>query len=147
MPEFLAATKYKNPEGLNGIFQFARNSDMQVFKWTNQDPKRLKAFNTFMGGHRRQRTPWFDAFSVDEILLDGYKADKDTALMIDVGGGSGYDIESFRARYPSVPGRLILQDASEVIGGLPGLHQDIEPMDYDFFTPQPVKDRPSNLLS
>ncbi len=140
MPEFLAITKYKNPEdGRKGIFQHAHNTQSHVFEWTHQDPKRLNAFNTFMVGHRQLRPVWFNSFPTDDILFHGPEVDRDAALIVDIAGGGGYDHEAFRLRFPHARGRLILQDLPVVIDGLTDLHKDIMPMKYDFFTPQPIK--------
>ena len=148
MPEFLSKTGYKNPTSLDGIFQFAHNTKVHNFEWTNQDPRRLKAFKAFMGGHRQKRTAWFEAFPVKDILfrnentLSGIFGGKDDdVLMVDIAGGAGYDLESFRRWFPHLPGRLILQDVPNVIDSLTNLHEDITPMKYDFFTPQPIKGR------
>ncbi len=147
MPEFLGMTKYKNPtEGRNGIFQHAHNTQFHFFEWTHEEPKRLNTFNTFMGGHRRLRTAWFESFPIDDILFHGPEVHKDDALLVDIAGGEGYDLETFRRRVPHAQGRLILQEVPEVIDGLTDLHQDITSMKYDFFTPQPVKGKPPVLL-
>lgn len=146
MPEFLAKTGYKNPEGSDGIFQQAHDTKAHNFEWTNQDPRRLKAFHAFMGVHRQKRTAWFIAFPVNEILFqntlfDEFKGREGEVFLVDVAGGAGYDLKNFRLRFPDLRGRLILQDVPEVINGLTDLHEDITPMKYDFFTPQPVKGR------
>lgn len=140
MPEFLAMTKYKNPEdGRNGIFQYSHSTQSHVFEWTHQDPKRLNAFNTFMGGHRLLRPAWFKSFPTDDILFHGPEVDKDAALIVDIAGGGGYDLDAFRLGFPHARGRLVLQEVPMVIDGLTDLHKDITPMKYDFFTPQPIK--------
>ena len=51
----------------------------------------------------------------------------------------------FKAKYPDVPGRVVLQDRQENIEKAiqtPG----VENMTYDFFTPQPVKGMHSTFL-
>lgn len=49
--------------------------------------------------------------------------------------------DAFRAKHPNVPGRLVLQDLSNVIDGIQHLDHKIERMEYDFYTEQPVKGR------
>ena len=77
---------------------------------------------------------------MDELSKD-CMSDANTVFLVDVGGNRGHDLLKFRARYPQIGGRLIVQDQCEV-------HRDldlnlsehgIETMEYDFLTPQPVK--------
>ena len=64
---------------------------------------------------------------------------KDEVLLVDVGGGLGHDLRAFKAKYPQVPGRLILQDLKEAIMQMPQSHPELETQVHDFFNPQPVK--------
>ena len=58
-------------------------------------------------------------------------------MLIDIGGGVGHEIQAIKQYYPSLPGRLILQDTPETIKrALP--IEGMETMEYDFFTKQPV---------
>ena len=62
----------------------------------------------------------------------------DAPVFVNVGGGIGHQCAEFKARYPNVPGNVILQDLPEVIAqalATPG----VENMAHDFFKPQPVK--------
>ena len=59
--------------------------------------------------------------------------------MVDIAGGIGGELGAFAARYPSAPGKLILQDLPETIANSkPTLSSAITPMAHDIFTPQPV---------
>ena len=52
----------------------------------------------------------------------------------------GHELANFHKAHPDVPGRLILQDLPIVLDKVrDNPSQDIELMNYDFFTPQPVK--------
>ena len=73
-----------------------------------------------------------------EELIQGASTEKDSVLLVDIGGGWGHDIVAFQKKYPT-NGRLILQDLPAVIKDARTLPPGIEAQGYDFFTTQPVK--------
>lgn len=83
----------------------------------------------------KYREERFDYYPVEQRL----RAVADTPLLVDVGGGRGHDLVSFQARYPQLPGKLVLQERPVVIDANKDLPSNIEAMRYDFFAPQPVK--------
>ena len=140
MHEFLAQTKYKNPEGPMGVFQYAENTRLPLFSWLTQHPAKLTSFLTMQEGWRAGRTEWFEIFPTEEMLFEGAELDsQDSVLLVDVGGGHGYEIQTFKDRFPNQRGRLVLQDLPSVIDDIKDLHPDIVRMKYDFFTEQPIK--------
>lgn len=57
-------------------------------------------------------------------------------LFVDVGGGAGHKCMELKARYPALPGKVILQDRPETLAhAIP----TVESMVHDFFTEQPIK--------
>ena len=140
MAEFLAQTGYKNPEGPNGVFQHSHNTDLPLFPWLIQHPAMLTNFLRMLEGWRVGRLEWFDFCPVDEVILNGAKEQsEDSALLVDIGGGHGYDIQNFRRRFPHAPGHLVLQDLPPVIDDIKELDPEIFRMKYDFLTPHPFK--------
>ena len=140
MPEFLAQTGYKNPEGPMGVFQYAQNTQLPFFPWMTQYPAKLTSFLTMLEGWRVGRAQWFEIFPTDILLFEGAKPEtENSTLLVDVAGGHGYDIQSFKDRFPSQTGRLVLQDLPSVLDGIKELHPDIVRMEYDFFDEQPIK--------
>lgn len=81
---------------------------------------------------------WFDFFPTEARFGS---TDPKAPLLVDVGGGLGHDLTAFHKRFPSLPGRLILQDVPAVINDAPikALPKAIEPTIHDFFKEQPVK--------
>lgn len=73
-----------------------------------------------------------------------YKPDE-PVLLVDIGGGRGQIIEDVRKKRPILKERMIVQDLSQEIEGRAPV-EGVEPMSYDFFTPQPVKDGYSSPL-
>ena len=81
---------------------------------------------------------WFEFYPVEEKLRNDRTRQAD-ALLVDIGGGLSHDLMAFKARYPDLQGRLILQDLPAAIDDIKDLAPGIEAMKYDFFTPQPVE--------
>ena len=102
-------------------------------------PDVMTDFNSFMESDRGSRPDWVDWFPVQQQLLDGFKADEEAVLLVDVAGGRGHDIALFKNKFPQAPGRLVLQDLPRVIDDVENLHEGIERCSHDFFTPQPIK--------
>jgi hypothetical protein len=114
-------------------------TDKQYFDWMAAQPRLQHAFNVTMGVHRMNRgEQWFDFYPVEERLRVRTPSD---VLLVDVGGGKGHDLASFRRRFPDLPGKLILQDIPVVIedASREELPEGIEKLGHDFFAPQPVK--------
>ena len=87
------------------------------------------------------KTMWADegAYPVRERLGN---ASDDEVLDVDIGGGAGHDLLGFRARYPDLKGKLVLQEMPYMVekikreGACEGV---VELMDHDFYGEQPVK--------
>ena len=111
------------------------------FAWLQENPEAAAQFNNYMAGYSKSRARWTDdgCVPLDDVLGKGASASNDAALLVDIGGGSGQDIELFQKRRGELPGRVVLQDLPAVIEACKsGLSPGIEAMGYDFFTPQPL---------
>lgn len=92
-----------------------------------------------MDAWSKGRPRWFDPefYPVQERLLAG--ASGGAAFLVDVGGGTGHDVEGVREAFGSrLSGALVLQDRPEVIE-LAQVGEGVEKMAHDFLTEQPVK--------
>ena len=80
-------------------------------------------------------------YPVDKNLADGAKTIDKAVFLVDIGGGKGQDLQKLHRKYPKLPGKLVLQDLKEVIkeAEASGLDEKIVTLEYDFFTPQPIK--------
>jgi len=144
MAEFLAQNGYKNPEGPNGVFQYAEKTDLHMFPWLMQHPAKLTNFLNMLEGWREGRVFWYDFFPVDGLLYKDANTRPESTLLVDVAGGHGYDLQAFNDRFPGC-GPLVLQDLPPVIDDIKDLHPDIVRMEYDFFTPQPIKGKAAGV--
>jgi len=79
---------------------------------------------------------WLDVVAFDsEVAQD---AGPEDVVFVDVGGGNGSQCTALRKRFPTLQGRVILQDRSAVLEKATA-NEDIERMAHDFLTEQPVK--------
>ncbi|KAL4887226.1 S-adenosyl-L-methionine-dependent methyltransferase [Aspergillus karnatakaensis] len=142
LPEFLEKTNYRNPTGATDTaFHLGYNTKLGFFDHLQQEPVTAKQFNNHMGVYAQGRVRWMDPgfYPVQEQLIDGTTIGNEDVLLVDVGGSFGHDLSDFRRKWPSVPGRLILQDLPEVVSSVKDLHPSIDVTAHDFFKEQPVK--------
>ena len=118
--------------------QYTFQTKLQMFDLLNSMPEVMHDFNAFMGNTMGSRKYWVDWYPVKEQLLQGAK--ESNALIVDVGGGRGHDLQAFYEKYPQ-QGRLVLQDLPQVINSLADLDPAIEGVMYNFFTEQPIRGR------
>ena len=138
LPEYFHAKGWKSPvDARDGPFQFAKGSDAHFFDFLNSNPYYQQAFNTVMTmSFRRRGKEWYEFFPVAERMRVPRSTDP---LLVDIGGGQGKDLTEFKARFPHLSGRLILQDLPAVIQGVQDLAPGIEAQCHDFFEVQPVR--------
>jgi O-methyltransferase domain len=64
----------------------------------------------------------------------------DRTFAVDVGGGRGHAMVALRKGYPTLQGKMVLQDRQEVLDAIgPNDLPGVEKMQHNFFAPQPVK--------
>ena len=78
---------------------------------------------------------WLDVVPFTEAAAS---VEPDRALFVDVGGSIGHQCARLKAKYPNLPGRIILQDLEETISNAPPI-KGVEFMVHNFFNLQPVK--------
>ena len=117
-----------------------------MFDHLQQNPTSLANFNTMIQAWRVGRAQWFDLYPV-VTHLGACLVDK--PLLVDIGGSVGHNIQNFHNHFPDLPGRRILQDLPKTIEAIKPdrLDPSIEPMVYDFFSPQPIKGAKAYYLS
>lgn len=141
IPEFLQKTNYSNPKnGLDSPFQLGTGLKASFFEFVQNDPVINAQFNNLMSVYHQGRASWMDPnFYPLERLVEGMRGGSDEVFLVDVGGGKGHDLKELRRKWPSTPGRLVLQDLPPVLAEATDLGSEIEVMPHDFFTEQPVK--------
>ncbi|PLB43410.1 putative O-methyltransferase [Aspergillus steynii IBT 23096] len=137
--DYFESKDYKNPtDAYDAPFQFALNTSDHYFDWLVKHPADQAAFNSVMTLGRQVRSEeWFNYYPVADKLAF---CSPERVLLIDIGGGIGHDITEFKNKFPSLPGRLILQDLPQVINDMKApLPSGVEAMPYSMFEAQPEK--------
>lgn len=127
----LGRNGFKDPcEYTHGYSQFDILSRNAEFK---------RAFDDYMAARRAgTQLQWFDIFPAAPYLAEHPVESPDAVLLCDVGGGQRHEVVKFHERFPSLAGRLVVQDLAHSFRGVQ-LPPSIETMAHDFFQTQPVK--------
>ncbi|KAI1113187.1 S-adenosyl-L-methionine-dependent methyltransferase [Nemania sp. NC0429] len=143
VPQFLKEVNYKSDMDPNYCaWNIAHETSEPPWKWLQSQPQLAKATGEWMAVHRDGLPTFLDATDFEEFVQDTTDT---TPLLVDVGGGVGHQCLAFRLKYPTIPGRVILQELDNVVAlaessPLPGFRDSgIEVQVHDFFTPQPIK--------
>ena len=139
-PQFLREVGHRSPsEPTDGLVQYAHHTKLNAFNLLFSQPNLLRNFNQFMGNTMGARHYWVDWYPVEERLLNGSRPDG-AALLVDVGGGKGHDLQAFYTKYPRQTG-LVLQDQPHALDKITAesLDPSVKRMVHDFFKEQPIK--------
>lgn len=142
MPSFFQTHGFSTPDSqTDGPFQHAFDcKGYHYFEYFQKfDQEMGRRFGSMMDAWSKGRPRWFEPefYPVKERLLDG--ADGAGAFLVDVGGGTGHDVQGVKDAFGSaLPAKLVLQDRPEVIDHAQ-VGEGIERMAHDFLTEQPVK--------
>lgn len=135
LPDFLAERHYQDiTSNKDCVFQKAFDSDLTMFEWMPQHPKHVESLGHLMALERP--VSWVDHFPVLEELGDFPAPDK--VLMVDIGGGFGQQSKALRAKFPNIPGRVIVQDIPQTLANAQPA-AGVEFMEHNFFEPQPIR--------
>ena len=95
--------------------QVGLRTNLHAIEWLAKHPKVFNDFNVFMSAQREGRAYWLDFYPLEQKLSAEARDNKQDVLFVDVGGALGREIKELRKRYPSVKGRMILQDQQQTI--------------------------------
>lgn len=139
MPSYLKDLEYKNPdEPENTLSHYATGTDF--FAYLRNDAARLVRFNSAMKGAGQILTS-----PIPPTLLDSVAGEpRESVAMVDVGGGIGQVTEKAMEASPHVNGRFVVQDLGKIVDEARAKNPLFDVMEYDFFTPQPVKGTHAN---
>lgn len=128
----MSQTNFSTPPGTKCAWQQSVKTDMDWFPYYKQHPEQLGYFQKLMSVPRDGE--WFDVVPFAE---EAANVSPERALFVDIGGNIGHQSKRLRSKYPTLPGRVIVQDLPETVNvaePAPG----VEFSAYDFFTAQPV---------
>ncbi|KAF4880868.1 O-methyltransferase [Colletotrichum siamense] len=136
MPRILAEMGYRNPvDGTDTLFQRVKNYKGSLWSYFKEHPEFGESFNMVQKVSTGKEQPWMDMYPHKKLVDE---SDPNLPLFVDVGGGIGHDLMRMYNAYPETASRLYLADLPEVVASniVP---ENINKVDYNFFTPQPVK--------
>lgn len=139
LPSFLAESNYQDvTNAANTAFQKAFPTDLPAFMWLPTQPERFGPLQQIMTVQGASGIHWFKVFPFAREA-GGFGGKH---VLVDVGGGFGHQSAALLEAFPTLNGKLVLQDLPQALGHLPPgvvIPQGIEKMPHDFFQPQPVK--------
>ncbi|KAI1180228.1 O-methyltransferase-domain-containing protein [Nemania sp. FL0916] len=147
LPGFLKASGYSDP--CNGAqTNWHQMCGGSRFEELRRRPSDMAVFQAVMRAYAANKEHWTALFSVEQLLRQhSTAADLRVPLLVDVGGGTGYDVKRLRAALVADLGlaeaskyELVLQD----LGNALPLHEKaqidgVRVMEHDFFLEQPIK--------
>ncbi|KAJ8133135.1 hypothetical protein O1611_g487 [Lasiodiplodia mahajangana] len=141
LPDLLQSIGYEDPTGvMPTALSKAHNTEKHAYQWLGENPWALKLTLAYMKVQFEGRPLFFDV--LDFQARFGTDATSSTVLFVDIGGSTGSQSLEFRQQYPSLPGRVIIQDRPEVVQKAKSAlasATDIELEVYDIFTPEIIK--------
>ncbi|KAI9669644.1 MAG: hypothetical protein M1831_007340 [Alyxoria varia] len=152
LPDYLAEHSYCSP-GDDPMTPMHAILGVPHFKWLAERPHRQHEFNSYMTARREGAKHWTEIYPVQERLLKGSvigpceaslasnrKGDVDNALLVDIAGGRGHDLATFRRKFPNAQGSLVLMEQQEVLDdAVDEEGVKFEKLPFDFNKSQPVE--------
>ena len=124
------------------LFEYAHGTKT-IFGLLEKNSEQKQSFDDYMRSRRLVDAPqWFDIFPATTKFANASEH-ADAILLVDIGGGPGQELERFKKNNPNIPGRCILQDLPLTLRLIGNVPEGIEAMEYDFFSPQPMKGKKS----
>ena len=111
--------------------------DLPGFIWFPNQPERFAYFQQFMTVSRVGAADWLSVFPLQQEM-GGWSAEPDKAVFVDIGGSFGHQCIGLKAKYPDLPGRVILQDLPQTLEHVRPI-EGVEIMVQDFYKPQVIK--------
>ena len=136
---FLKDTNYQDPsDPTHTNWHHYLKGEKSFFDWLGQFPNVAQDFSEVMKIYSSSKVPWVNVYPTDRLVKQQKPGH---AVVVDVGGGLGHDLELFRAKYPNLPANsLVLQDLNhQIIHAKDIVKAPVQAVEHDFFTPQPVK--------
>ncbi|KAL8942614.1 MAG: hypothetical protein Q9211_001312 [Gyalolechia sp. 1 TL-2023] len=148
MPESFAKNHYRCPQALQGPLQDTYDTKLAGFDFIMEPrwAETLKDCNLFMQGRREGSVSWLEFYPFADNIMAESDAGSQAVLVVDVGGGLGHGLIELKQKFPSIEGRLVLQDLPKTVQQAGNGAGIFEPMAHDFFSPQPLKGSKAYLI-
>jgi O-methyltransferase domain len=145
VPGYYHKYGFKSPEdSKNAPYTFAHGAvDESFFDLLVKDEEKLAFFN--------------DAMTIMAVLglkplgslykFDQLVPNEDGVGLVDIGGGKGQMLKVIQEAYPTMKGKLVLEDLEIVLDGGVVVGEEVKKLPYDFFKEvQPIKGKSLHLI-
>ena len=112
----------------------AWKTDLPFFQWIPTKPDFLERYNALKKAWDSNAISWFNVYPMELCSLT---LTQDQPLFLDIGGGLGDQAIRLVEQFPTLEGRVIVQDMQSDTASR--RHERVEFMQHDFFEPQPIK--------
>lgn len=141
MPDRLRQTGYRNPTSIDdcAFTHWPGSEGKRLFEWAAERPAFTADLNKAMVSHSANNlSQWTDIYPTSSIVA---AAKPGRALVVDIGGGQGHDMEKFAKAHPDATpeGSLVLHDLEGILAEVKVGTPAIAVQPHDFFTPEPVR--------
>ena len=138
LPEFLKKSKYRNTYEPNDCaFQCGHQSKENCWEWSDHHRAAVKDFNQAVTPYVHEAS-WLNFYPLMARLKAGHNLIENEVVLVHISGGRGGECQAIRAKYPVLPGRMVLQDSTDNIAhALPVKGMDV--MVHDVMCPQPIQ--------
>ena len=137
LPAFNALnSSLSHPTDTRTSFEVGHNSPVDFYTWLETHPVQSQAFHRFMDAQFAILPTWMDVIPFDTEYASG--STPEMPIFVDVGGGNGHQCALLQKKFPSLKGKIVLQDRPAVLEKAV-TDEKVERMSYDYLTPQPVK--------
>lgn len=138
LPEFLEKSKYRNTHEPNDCaFQCGHRSKDNCWEWSDHHRAAVDDFNQAVSPYMQQAS-WLNFYPFMKRVTAGHNMVEDEVMLVNISGGRGRECEAIRAKYPVLPGRMVLQDSADNIANALSV-KGMDVMVHDIFFPQPIK--------
>lgn len=141
VPKFLQKLQYETPLDPNLTGYMELTGGVKLFEMFARDPQAVEQFAGTMAAFADIKLDWTQIYDTEQ-LLKGFDFDEEgiNILFVDIGGGTGIDINRLLNRHPHINfGRIILQDLPQVVADAKTtVSEKAICQEYDFFKEQPV---------
>ncbi|KAJ6789980.1 hypothetical protein PWT90_02936 [Aphanocladium album] len=140
-PAYAAKAGWQTPSSpMQGNYQDAMRTGMHYLDFV-QSQADGHVFATHMRLYGMGRPHWTDPgfYPIQENLVAGFDDAEGAIMLVDIGGSVGHDLEQLLRKYPSLPGRFVLQDLPFVLANTKDLNSRIEVQAHNFNDAQPIQ--------
>lgn len=135
-PAYLESIKHAEPDDPNNTtWTFSVGNGHNMFEWMASHPLYADAFNRHMTFLEDNTAPWLDTFPLQQYV-DVNSTDDTRIQFCDVAGGNGHQAVNVVQKYPTMQGRVLVQDRPDMTFTQ---HSGIRFVAFDLFEPNPTK--------